>query len=161
MKTNIIIIIILSILIVGSCIILFTKCKSAPVNTPAPVNASAPNASSEYFIAPTQVPIDMNTIDNVPREHFVDSPYLETTSNLVGHPSDSYYSQNPSTKYQNSFLDSYFENVGIGSNQSFNSPSDSLMMAQNAARGHGDINGLVGEMDIMFHNQAEVKGMNV
>ena len=90
------------------------------------------------------------------------SPYLESPNNLIGHPTDSYYARSGlPTDQSNYFLDSYFENVGAGSNTDFNAPSDSLMMAQNAARGAGDINGLVGEMDIVYHNLAETKGINL
>jgi hypothetical protein len=170
MKTETILMIVLGCLVIIAGVMLFINCNK---NT---------TSSSEKFIAPTQAYIRLPTpstsstlatpasslltngnaelfdyIEHNPqKEHFyytVDStdkqsPYLDGSTDL-------------STTHPQAFLDGYFENIGAGSNQSFNAPSDSLLMAQGAARRDGDINGLIGEMDIVYHNLADVKGMNV
>ena len=148
MKSIHILIIVVIIAILGFCIFKFinyNKNKSelyiaptqAYINLPL-IPLSSPQPAPQPAPQPVSQPVSQNVPQNVSQEQF-----------------------NYTDEKSNGFLDSYFENIGNGSNQSFDSPSDSLMMAQNAARGYGDINGLVGEMDVIFHNQAETKGMNL
>ena len=120
------------LLLIGACTYYYTKHENYK---------SVAKKKKEHYIAPNMGPIP--PMD--PTVERFDTSITQSAVDSNGSP----------------FLEGVFRTIGTGENTNFNAPSDSLMIAQDAAKHHAGGPGLIPYMDLTFHNLAPVKGMNL